>query len=128
MKKIRITNNHGDNRIVMIPGSRKPTRLPAYGQIEMTIPETVFQMVMEDRLTDSGILIDEIIPDIPAEPEPEQPIVSDEIVGPYPDIDPVVVNTPVVKTQPETEPEPAKVEEPKPVVKPATKKRGRKTK
>jgi len=126
MKKIRITNNHGDNRIVMIPGSRNPTRLPAYGQIERTIPETVFQMVMENRL-DSGILIDEIIPDIPAEPEPEQPPVSDEIVGPYPDIDPIVVKTPVVKTEPEAKPEPAKaVEKPKPVTKPATKKRGRK--
>jgi len=107
----------------MIPGSRKPTRLPAYGQIEMTVPGTVFWMILDSQ-TDPGIQIDEIIP---AEPEPEQPPVSDEIIGPYPDIDPIVVNTPVVKTQPETEPEPAKVEKPKPVVKPATKKaRGRK--
>jgi hypothetical protein len=134
--KIRIINNHSDNRIVFVPGSRKPIRLPAFGQAVIAVSSSDAES-MKRHLSqnDPGIRVESIPvvmttanPDpIPEPVEAETPL--PEIIGPFPDLDPIPVpDLPI--TPAEQIPEPV-VQEQKPV-KPkktaTTKTRGKKKK
>jgi len=110
--KIRIINNHSDNRIVFVPGSRKPIRLPAFGQAVIAVSESDAES-MKRHLSqnDPGIWIESIpvvmtiaIPDPDIEPvEAETPL--PETLGPIPDLDPIPVpDLPVASTEPMPEP------------------------
>ncbi|WP_028325814.1 hypothetical protein [Desulfatirhabdium butyrativorans] len=127
--RIRITNNHADNRIVKAPGGRM-IRLPAFGQEEIAVHAAmveIFQREMASR--DTGICIDILVP--PGnQVRPQQEALTPD----KPDTDPAFDVGHPEQTQSDERQEMLAVSkgtvmaETTAATKPATKKRGRKKK